>query len=121
MMFLINIINVASNVHKTIDIEISTKQCTDISNIGNFKSNILDLIFKLSFFKINSNFNCQFIIIDEIFDACSNQNKAFAMKLVEYFKTQYDKMLFVSHNEAIINLFDEELKIVSTDNGNMII
>ena len=60
------------------------------------------------------------IIIDEIFDACSEENKPMAIKLLEYYKTQYNKILLVSHNQSIINSFDSRIKIkrddlVSTD------
>ena len=82
---------------------------------------MIELLFKLAFLKINSYFKCDFIIIDEIFDACSNENKDIAVKLVEFFKMQYKKLLVVSHNNAIIDTIDERLTIVKNVNGNTIL
>ena len=45
-----------------------------------------------------------------------------AIKLIEYYKTQYNKILLVSHNQNIINLFDSRLIIKhDSNNGNSII
>jgi len=42
-------------------------------------------------------------------------------KLVEFFKVHYEKMIVVSHNNAIISTFDKRLKIMKNgDNGNFI-
>ena len=43
------------------------------------------------------------------------------IKLIEYYKTQYNKILLVSHNQNIINLFDSRLIIKHDNNGNSII
>jgi len=82
----------------------------------------MELIFKVAFMRINTYLKTDFIIIDELFDACSEENKPIAIKLVEYYKTQYNKILLVSHNQSIINLFDKRL-IIKHDkiNGNNII
>ena len=45
-----------------------------------------------------------------------------AIKLLEYYKTQYNKILLVSHNQSIINSFDSRIKIKRDDkNGNSIL
>ena len=117
----LKMIELHSNSNKKYDIIISTKQCHDIANIGGFASNILELICKLSFLRVNAYFDCSFIIIDEIFDACSDTNIKMAIKLVEFFKVHYEKMIVVSHNNAIISTFDKRLKIMKNgDNGNFI-
>ncbi len=90
----------------------------DISNSGGFQSNMIELIFKLSFLRINSYFKCSFIIIDEIFDACSVENRKMAIKLIEFFKLQYKKMIVVSHNEAIVGTFDKRLRIKGSVHGD---
>src|SRR5690606_29324510 len=95
-----------SNKIKKYDIVIKTDNMSDISNAGGFQSNILELLFKIAFLKINVYFKNKFIIIDEIFDACSEENRKVAIKLVEFFKMNYKKMLIVSHNPVIISLFD---------------
>ena len=82
----------------------------------------MELIFKVSLLRINSYLKSDFIIIDELFDACSEDNKQMAIKLVEFYKTQYNKILLVSHNQNIINLFDKRLLINHNKiNGNIII
>ena len=107
-----------SNKNKKYEIVISTQSCLDISNSGGFQSNMIELIFKLSFLRINSYFKCSFIIIDEIFDACSVENRKMAIKLIEFFKLQYKKMIVVSHNEAIVGTFDKRLRIKGSVDGD---
>ena len=117
----INIENSSTNQKKKYNIIIRTDKIKDIANAGGFQKNIMELIFKLAFLRINTYLHSDFIIIDELFDACSEENKPMAIKLVEYFKTQYNKILLVSHNQSIINLFDKRL-IIERDNiyGNKI-
>ena len=119
---IINFIHRPNNDVKKFDILIKTNKIKDISNAGGFQSNIMELIFKVAFLRINSYLKSDFIIIDELFDACSESNKTMAIKLIEYYKTQYNKILLVSHNQNIINLFDSRL-IIKHDNvnGNTII
>jgi DNA repair exonuclease SbcCD ATPase subunit len=118
----INIINKSDNSYKKYDILIGTERCKDVANAGGFQYNIIELIFKLAFLKINCYFKSSFIIIDEIFDACSNENKDMAIKLIDFFGSQYDKILLVSHNHTIINTFDKRLVITKdTINGNSIL
>lgn len=118
----IDFIHTPENESKKFHIVIRTDKIKDIANAGGFQSNIMELIFKVSLLRINSYLKTDFIIIDELFDACSEDNKQMAIKLVEYYKTQYNKMLLVSHNQNIINLFDKRL-IINHDkiNGNTII
>ena len=117
----INIENLSTNLKKKYNITIKTDTIKDIANAGGFQKNIMELIFKLAFLQINTYLHSDFIIIDELFDACSEENKPMAIKLVEYFKTQYNKILLVSHNQSIINLFDKRLTIErDLINGNSI-
>jgi exonuclease SbcC len=118
----VDFIHTPENESKKFNIIIRTDKIKDISNAGGFQTNIIELIFKVALLRINSYLKSDFIIIDELFDACSEDNKSMAIKLVEYYKTQYNKMLLVSHNQSIINLFDKRL-IINHDNinGNNII
>ena len=100
------------------EIVVSTEACPNISNVGGFQSNIIDLIFALAFLQIGGKkFECDLIIIDELFDAASNQNKHIAIRLLEYFKSCYDKLLVVSHNDDIIQTFDHRLCIKNEKSG----
>lgn len=104
------------------DIVINTEKIPDIANAGGFQSKIMELLFKMAFLKINSYFKSDFIIIDEIYDACSEENKPMAIKLVEFFKLNYKKMMVVSHNPSIIELFDSRLTInYDQINGNSLV
>lgn len=105
---------------KKYEMILSTVSCVDILNAGGFKTNVIELILKLSFLRINGYFKCDFIIIDEIFDACSMENIEMTLKLIDFFKTQYSKMLVVSHNLNIIGKFDKRLTIIQSNNGNYI-
>jgi hypothetical protein len=117
----VDMIELSNNSHKKYDILVSTKTIPDVSNAGGFQSNIMELLFKIGFLKINSYFKCDLIIIDEIFDACSKENRPMAMKLVEFFKEKYKQMLLVSHNPDIISLFDSRIIIKKDDiNGSTI-
>lgn len=110
------------NKNSKYDVIINTKKIPDISNAGGFQSKIMELLFKMAFLKINSYFKSDYIIIDEIYDACSEENKPMAIKLVEFFKMTYKKMLVVSHNPSIIDLFDSRLVInYDEQNGNTLV
>jgi DNA repair exonuclease SbcCD ATPase subunit len=117
----INLENISGNATKKYNIIIKTDTIKDIANAGGFQKNIMELIFKLAFLRINCYFKSDLIIIDEIFDACSEENKTMAIKLLEYYKLQYNKMLLVSHNQSIINTFDNRI-VIKRDikNGNSI-
>jgi ABC-type lipoprotein export system ATPase subunit len=44
-----------------------------------------------------------------------------AIKFLEYYKLQYNKILLVSHNQSIINTFDNRIVIKrDSKNGNSI-
>jgi len=113
--------NIVGNATKKYNIIIKTDTIKDIANAGGFQKNIMELIFKLAFLRINCYFKSDLIIIDEIFDACSEENKTMAIKLLEYYKLQYNKILLVSHNQSIINTFDNRI-VIKRDmkNGNSI-
>jgi DNA repair exonuclease SbcCD nuclease subunit len=117
----INLENIIGNATKKYNIIIKTDTIKDIANAGGFQKNIMELIFKLAFLRINCYFKSDLIIIDEIFDACSEENKIMAIKLLEYYKLQYNKILLVSHNQSIINTFDNRI-VIKRDikNGNSI-
>jgi exonuclease SbcC len=118
----IDLVHTNDNTTKKFYIIIRTDKIKDIANAGGFQRNIMELIFKVAFLRINSYLKSDFIIIDELFDACSEENKSMAIKLVEYYKTQFNKILLVSHNQSIINLFDKRLIITHDDeNGNSIV
>lgn len=113
---------VLTNKNSKYDVIINTKKIPDVSNAGGFQSKIMELLFKMAFLKINSYFKSDYIIIDEIYDACSEENKPMAIKLVEFFKMTYKKMLVVSHNPSIMELFDSRLTINYDEvNGNVLV
>jgi DNA repair exonuclease SbcCD ATPase subunit len=118
----INLITSYDNKMKKYNIVIRTPTVKDVMNAGGFKSKIMELIFKVAFLKINTSFKSDFIIIDEIYDACSVENFQMVKKLIEFFKMNYTKMFVVSHNPNIINLFDKKISIhYDQVNGNKII
>lgn len=102
-------------------IKLSTKMCPNIANIGGFRKNASDLIFKLAFLKINGYLQTNIVCIDEGFDACSNENVPFVLKMIDLFRSQYDNVLVVSHNTNVISKFDLRLKIEKKANGNVVL
>lgn len=118
----IQVTNAPKTSSRPYDLIITTENSKDIANCGGFQYNIIELLFKLAFLQMNSYFKTNFIIIDEIFDKCSDENKILATKLVDYFKTQYNKILLVSHNSSIINMFDKRIIIKKNlINGNDVV
>lgn len=106
---------------KSKKIRIRTDSMPNIINSGMFYFGIMELIFRLAFININTYFKSNLIIIDEIYDGCSYDNKHIAENMVEIYKTMCDKILVVSHDSLIIDKFDNTLKIVSDKkNGNKI-
>jgi DNA repair exonuclease SbcCD ATPase subunit len=103
-------------IHKML---ISSYKIPDMANAGGFEKNFVELLFKMAFLKINSRVICDFLMLDEIYDACSEDNKHMAIKLVEFFRLHYKKMLVVSHNPTITGLFDSTFEIkYDPINGN---
>lgn len=102
-------------------LDIHTDTVKNIANAGGFKSRIMELLFKVAFLKINAMFETDFLIVDEIYDACSVENFPMAKKLIEFFKTKYKRMLIVSHNRDVKKLFDNTISIKRDEkNGNQI-
>jgi DNA repair exonuclease SbcCD ATPase subunit len=110
-----------NKVAKKINITITTAKTPDIVNSGGFQSKLIDLLFKLAFIRINVHMTTDIMIIDEIYDACSVENFPMIKKLIEFFRIKFKKMLIVSHNPDIINLFDKTITIINNnEHGNNI-
>lgn len=110
-----------SGEKQTYKMLISSQKIPDMSNAGGFEKGFVELLFKMAFLKINSKITCNVLMLDEIYDACSEDNKHMAVKLVEFFKLHYKKMLVVSHNPTIMSLFDSTFTIkYDSVNGNIL-
>ena len=108
------------NTKEGYNIIVSSDTARDISLIGGFKHNLSELIIKTAFLSINTYIKCDLLIIDELFDASSENNKTKSLKLLEFLKKKYKKMLLVSHNPDIKPCFDIEILINKNITGNTI-
>ena len=102
------------------EVIISTKNGENISQTGHFEKSMIELIFRMAFTQINSYIKCGLLMVDEIFDGCSNQNRDMVLKLIEHFKYYYNKMIVISHDTEISNMFDSRIRIKQNNNGNII-
>jgi DNA repair exonuclease SbcCD ATPase subunit len=76
-----------------------------------YESYLLDLVFRLALVQINNHVKTKFLIIDEGFNACDQENKNNVRDLLSYMKSHYDWILIVSHDEFIKSFYDMSISI----------
>ena len=84
-----------------------------------YESYILDLIFRIALVQINNHIKTNFMIIDEGFSACDNDNKNNVKTLLEYMSNYYDWILIISHDDFIKSFYDMDITIKKTTVENI--
>lgn len=108
-------------VQRKHEIRIATSKCRDIANAGGYMFAIYDAILKITLGALHP-YITEFIIVDEIFDGCSEQNFDISLKLINSFRQRYRKILLISHNINVIKMFDKRIRIRVDDvEGNKVI
>ena len=85
-----------------------------------FERFITNIAFRLAFNKINGQIKPDFLIIDEGFSCCDEENTGRLKALFDYIKRNYSWCLVITHLEEIRNHFDSTITI-GTKNGKSVI
>jgi DNA repair exonuclease SbcCD nuclease subunit len=83
----------------------------NVSVNSGYESHLLNLILKLAFCQMNSINKPTFMIIDEAFDSCAENNIDKIIKLIELMKLHFNWMLIISHNSYIKNVYSDFIRI----------
>lgn len=78
---------------------------------------ISNLAFRLAFGRLDRNMCVNFLIIDEGFDNCSDENLPKFKNMFELIKKQYKWCIVISHLEKIKNFYDDTYSIEKNENG----
>jgi DNA repair exonuclease SbcCD ATPase subunit len=79
------------------------------------------MAFRLIFNQINTKISCNFLIIDEGFSCCDNENLIKLKYLFDFIKQKYTWCLAITHLDTIKDYFDETIKIEKNDGKSQII
>ena len=93
----------------------------DASSSSGYESDLLNLIFRLAFNKINNFIDFNFLIIDEGLKFSDNKNKGVIKKLIEHMKESYKWIIMISHDDFIKTFYEKDLSIkkISNDESNI--
>jgi DNA repair exonuclease SbcCD ATPase subunit len=83
----------------------------DVVMDSGYESYLLNLVFRLALVQINNHIRTDFIIIDEGFGACDDENKVIIKRVLEYMKRHFKWLLIVSHDKFIKSFYDIDLRI----------
>lgn len=97
--------------NKVTQISIQYKGFSIVERGGNFETKLLDLIFRIALTQLNHNVKSSWLIIDELLDGCSVENKHYLSKLMSYIKMYYDWILVISHDDAVKESLDNVYSI----------
>lgn len=99
---------------------VDNKKLSIVLNSG-YESYLFDLVFRLALAQINNNIRTNFIVIDEGFGKCDDENKFVIKKVLEYMKAQFKWLLIVSHDKFIKSFYDMDIRIQTiVEKGNLV-
>jgi DNA repair exonuclease SbcCD ATPase subunit len=84
-------------------------------NLCGFERFVCNMAFRLVFNNINAKISCDFLIIDEGFSCCDNENLIKIKYLFDFIKQKYTWCLAITHLETIKDYFD---KVICIDKKN---
>lgn len=83
----------------------------NINLISGYEKFIIGVVFRLALIQINKIVNYDFIIIDEGFSCCDDENIIKLKSLYEYIRTNFKWCLIISHLEKMKDFFDKIINI----------
>lgn len=99
------------NNKRIIVYKIEDEQKIKASNLCGFERFICNMVFRLVFNQINCKVKCDFLIIDEGFSCCDQDNLIKLRSLFDFIRQKYKWCLVITHLEMIKDNFDEMLNI----------
>ncbi|AYV78804.1 MAG: putative DNA repair protein [Edafosvirus sp.] len=92
----------------------------NINLVSGFERFIINLAFKITLAKQNTNLRTNYLIIDEGFSCCDEQNSANIKNIFEYVRKNYDFCLLISHLDNIKMICDNSINISKNDGFSQI-
>jgi hypothetical protein len=83
----------------------------DASNCSGYEGDIINIIFRFAFSKINGFLDTDFFIIDEGIKFSDANNKEVIKRVIEYMRDSYNWIIMISHDDFIKDFYDVDLKI----------
>lgn len=108
----IKMIDKKGNKYKTNEVIITNLDGTIAGNCGYFERNVMELAIRMAISQINNFVKINAVFVDECFDGASKENYNKIIKLIEHFKDYYAFNLVISHDEKLVSLFDNRIKII---------
>jgi DNA repair exonuclease SbcCD ATPase subunit len=93
----------------------------DVTSLCGFERFITNIAFRLTFNKLNGKIKTDFLIIDEGFSCCDEENIDKLKALFDFIRNNYKWCLVITHLEEIKNNFDSMLFIEREDDISKII
>lgn len=89
----------------------------DATSSSGYEGDLLNLMFRLAFNKINNYIDMDFLIIDEGLKFSDNKNKEVIRRLIEYMKDSYEWIIMISHDNFIKTFYDKDINIEKVSNN----
>jgi exonuclease SbcC len=96
-------------------------KAVNIETLSGCEKFITDICFKIVLDQYNSYVKPGFIVMDEVFTCCDDENISKLPALFNYIKKHYDYALLISHDERIKRLYDTTIEVIKTDSGSQIV
>ena len=94
----------------------------DANSSSGYEGDLLNLMFRLAFNKINNYIDMDFLIIDEGLKFSDNKNKEVIKRLIEHMKDSYEWIIMISHDDFIKTFYDQDINIEKiSDNESKLI
>mgnify|MGYP001306832415 CR=1 FL=1 len=104
----IKYINKTIKIYKVVD---NTDYLTDVMMLSGYEKDILNIVMRLAMIKISNDIKSDFIIIDEAFTYCDENNKKKLKNLFNFLRKNYKWTLLITHDKKIKEEYDMNINI----------
>jgi DNA repair exonuclease SbcCD ATPase subunit len=92
-------------------LKIHNNSVINIDTLSGCEKFIANIAFKLALDGYNNYIKTKFIIVDEVFTCCDDDNIAKLPSLFNYIKKHYQFAMIISHDDRIKKLYDSEIGV----------
>jgi DNA repair exonuclease SbcCD ATPase subunit len=103
--------------HFKID-KIKDGRVINIDTLSGCERFMMNICFKIALDRYNNYVKPQFIVIDEVFNCCDDDNIDKLPSLFNYIKQHYKFAIIVSHDDRIKKMYDVCADVVKNDDGS---
>jgi exonuclease SbcC len=91
--------------------KINGEKIINIETLSGCERLITNICFKLALDQYNNHIKTKFIVLDEIFSCCDNNNLDKLPLIFNHIRNQYNFALIISHDERIKKLYDTSIEV----------